>query len=94
MVRSCNGRCFSHYPDRTYVGQFWVEKGYKKCMTCVFHTKTNDIKCKCCNGKFRTTVRQKNHNKKYYIENIQPHNEEARSIIIKWRQNRISDDIK
>ena len=93
MAGTCRHLCERFYPQKTYMHQNWVEQGFRKCMPCKFHVITQDIRCRCCVQKFRTKVRSGNHSQKYYRENTKPKLEQERDIIIRWKQNRYTDNI-
>lgn len=61
-------------------------------MSCRFHVKTKDIRCKCCVKKFRTTVRTKNHGQKYYREVIKPQMIKDRDVVIIRKRRQYNDN--
>ena len=66
MNWECKGICLSTYRNASTTKlQLWDIKGFKQCLNCDFILQTDnsynehdDIRCKCCNAKFRRRVRK------------------------------------
>jgi hypothetical protein len=64
-MMGCKDNCKNHYPDKGHKQHHWAVQGFVKCITCSFTVKTKDLRCKCCNYKFRVSPRQTN-SMRYY----------------------------
>jgi hypothetical protein len=54
---SCKGSC-SSYKHRKYTRNAFRE-GFIRCRQCDYFIKTDDLRCKCCNGVFARHPRKK-----------------------------------